>query len=210
MTYAVQSTLQNAIELAKINENQNIEIEAVLSAALTENESLFKSIFDRAHIDTDKLDQSYKEKIKKYPSIQGDNVQYGQYISQNAKNRLKKAASYIKKYADVYISMEHIVLAEIEINDMTRQYIANKKRNIQEIIKKVRGANHVTSQNPEANNEALEKYGRDLVEEVRQGNMDPVIGRDEEIRNSIRILSRKTKNNPVLIGEPGVGKTAIV
>lgn len=210
MTYAVQSTLQNAIELAKINENQNIEIEAVLSAALTESESLFKSIFDRAHIDTDKLDQSYKEKLKKYPSVQGDNVQYGQYISQNANNLLNKAESYMKKYEDEYISMEHIVLAAIDIDDTTKQFVANKKEVIEEIIKKVRGGNHVTSQNPEANYEALEKYGRDLVEEVRQGNMDPVIGRDKEIRNSIRILSRKTKNNPVLIGEPGVGKTAIV
>ena len=210
MTYAVQSALQNAIELAKTNENQNIEIEAVLSAALTENESLFKSIFDRAHIDTEKLDQSYKEKLKKYPSVQGDNVQYGQYISQNANNLLNKAESYMKKYEDEYISMEHIVLAAIDIDDTTKQFVANKKEVIEEIIKKVRGGNHVTSQNPEANYEALEKYGRDLVEEVRQGNMDPVIGRDEEIRNSIRILSRKTKNNPVLIGEPGVGKTAIV
>ena len=210
MTYAVQSVLQNAIELAKTNENQNIEIEAVLSAALTESESLFKSIFDRAHIDTDKLDQSYKEKLKKYPSVQGDNVQYGQYISQNANNLLNKAESYMKKYEDEYISMEHIVLAAIDIDDTTKQFVANKKEVIEEIIKKVRGGNHVTSQNPEANYEALEKYGRDLVEEVRQGNMDPVIGRDEEIRNSIRILSRKTKNNPVLIGEPGVGKTAIV
>ncbi|MGY3481352.1 ATP-dependent chaperone ClpB [Staphylococcus cohnii] len=210
MTYAVQSVLQNAIELAKTNENQNIEIEAVLSAALTENESLFKSIFDRAHIDTEKLDQSYKEKLKKYPSVQGDNVQYGQYISQNANNLLNKAETYMKKYEDEYISMEHIVLAAMDIDDTTKQFLANKKEVIEEIIKKVRGGNRVTSQNPEANYEALEKYGRDLVEEVRQGNMDPVIGRDEEIRNSIRILSRKTKNNPVLIGEPGVGKTAIV
>ncbi|MFW0760306.1 ATP-dependent chaperone ClpB [Staphylococcus cohnii] len=210
MTYAVQSALQNAIELAKTNENQNIEIEAVLSAALTENESLFKSIFDRAHIDTEKLDQSYKEKLKKYPLVQGDNIQYGQYISQNANNLLNKAETYMKKYEDEYISMEHIVLAAMDIDDTTKQFVANKKEVIEEIIKKVRGGNRVTSQNPEANYEALEKYGRDLVEEVRQGNMDPVIGRDEEIRNSIRILSRKTKNNPVLIGEPGVGKTAIV
>lgn len=210
MTYAVQSALQDAIELAKTNENQNIEIEAVLSAALTENESLFKSIFDRAHIDTEKLDQSYKEKLKKYPSVQGDNIQYGQYISQNANNLLNKAETYMKKYEDEYISMEHIVLAAMDIDDTTKQFVENKKEVIEEIIKKVRGGNRVTSQNPEANYEALEKYGRDLVEEVRQGNMDPVIGRDEEIRNSIRILSRKTKNNPVLIGEPGVGKTAIV
>ena len=98
----------------------------------------------------------------------------------------------------------------MEVNSITREAIGNKQEVITEIIKKVRGGNHVTTQNPEVNYEALEKYGRDLVEEVRQGNMDPVIGRDEEIRNAIRILSRKTKNNPVLIGEPGVGKTAIV
>src|SRR5699024_10436962 len=116
MTYAVQSTLQNAIELAKINENQNIEIEAVLSVTITESEILFKNIIDRTQIDNDKLDQSYKEKLKKYPSVQEDNVQYGQYISQNANNLLNKAESYMKKYEDEYISMEHIVLAAIDID----------------------------------------------------------------------------------------------
>lgn len=116
----------------------------------------------------------------------------------------------MKSYEDEYISMEHIILAAMDIDETTKQYVDNKKEIIVEIIKKIRGGNHVTTQNPEANYEALEKYGRDLVEEVRQGNMDPVIGRDEEIRNTVRILSRKTKNNPVLIGEPGVGKTAIV
>ena len=116
----------------------------------------------------------------------------------------------MSSYEDEYISMEHLLLAANDIDDTTKQYIGNKIEVVKEIINKVRGGNHVTSQNPEVNYEALEKYGRDLVEEVRQGNMDPVIGRDEEIRNAIRILSRKTKNNPVLIGEPGVGKTAIV
>src|SRR5699024_10261127 len=106
--------------------------------------------------------------------------------------------------------MEHLLLAAMEVDSITREAIGNKQEVITEIIKKVRGGNHVTTQNPEVNYEALEKYGRDLVEEVRQGNMDPVIGRDEEIRNAIRILSRKTKNNTVLIGESGVGKTAIV
>lgn len=210
MTYAVQGALQKAIELAKTNENQNIEIEAVLSAALTENDSLFKSIFDRANIDTEQLNQTYNAKLEKYPSVQGDNIQYGQYISQNTNNLLNKAESYMNQYEDDYISMEHIVLAAMDIDDTTKQFVGNKQEVVEEIIKKIRGGNRVTSQNPEANYEALEKYGRDLVEEVRQGNMDPVIGRDEEIRNSIRILSRKTKNNPVLIGEPGVGKTAIV
>ncbi|PTI79695.1 ATP-dependent chaperone ClpB [Staphylococcus succinus] len=210
MTYAVQGAIQKAVELAKENENQNIEIEAVLMAALEENDSLFKSVLERANIETEALINAYKEKLKQYPSVQGDNVQYGQYISQKTNELFNKAESYMKSYEDEYVSMEHIILAAMDIDETTQQFVANKKEVITEIIKKIRGGNHVTSQNPEANYEALEKYGRDLVEEVRQGNMDPVIGRDEEIRNAIRILSRKTKNNPVLIGEPGVGKTAIV
>ncbi|PTK60135.1 ATP-dependent chaperone ClpB, partial [Staphylococcus haemolyticus] len=135
---------------------------------------------------------------------------YGQYIGAKANELLNKAESYMKEYEDEYISMEHVLRAAMDIDDTTKQFVGNKEEVVKEIITKVRGGNHVTSQNPEVNYEALEKYGRDLVEEVRQGKMDPVIGRDEEIRNTIRILSRKTKNNPVLIGEPGVGKTAIV
>ncbi|MFQ3853556.1 ATP-dependent chaperone ClpB [Staphylococcus sp. 2S1] len=210
MTYAVQGALQKAVELAKENENQNIEIEAVLKATLEENESLFKSVLERANIDTEQLVKAYNEKLKSYPSVQGENIQYGQYISPKANELINKAESYMKSYEDEYISMEHLILSAMEIDETTKQFIGNKKEVIEEIIKKIRGGNHVTSQNPESNYEALEKYGRDLVEEVRKGNMDPVIGRDEEIRNTVRILSRKTKNNPVLIGEPGVGKTAIV
>ncbi|AID00958.1 hypothetical protein BE24_02275 [Staphylococcus xylosus] len=210
MTYAVQGALQKAVELAKANENQNIEIEAVLKAALEESESLFKSVLERANIDTEHLSNAYTNKLKNYPTVQGDNVQYGQYISSKANELFNSSESYMKSYEDEYISMEHIILAAMDVDDTTKQYVDNKKEIIVEIIKKIRGGNHVTTQNPEANYEALEKYGRDLVEEVRQGNMDPVIGRDEEIRNTVRILSRKTKNNPVLIGEPGVGKTAIV
>ncbi|PTL18377.1 ATP-dependent chaperone ClpB [Staphylococcus gallinarum] len=210
MTYKVQSALQTAMELAKTYENQNIEIEAILAAALNEDESLFNSILERANIDTNELLTTYNNKLKQYPTVQGDNVQYGQYISAKANELFTKAEDYMKSYEDEFISMEHLILSAIDIDTTTAQFVGNKKEVITEIIKKIRGGNHVTSQNPEVNYEALEKYGRDLVEEVRQGNMDPVIGRDEEIRNAIRILSRKTKNNPVLIGEPGVGKTAIV
>ncbi|RIL71244.1 ATP-dependent chaperone ClpB [Staphylococcus devriesei] len=210
MTYIVQSALQKAVELSKEHELQNIEVEAILKGTLDESDSLFKSILERANIDTEELNQAYTNKLKNYPSVQGDNVQYGQYISQKANELLNKAESYMNDYEDQYISMEHILRAAMDIDETTQQYVGNKAEVVKEIITKVRGGNHVTSQNPEVNYEALEKYGRDLVEEVRQGKMDPVIGRDEEIRNTIRILSRKTKNNPVLIGEPGVGKTAIV
>lgn len=210
MTYKVQEALQKAIGLSQEYENQNIEIEAILKAAVEADESLFKSVLERADIDVDALAQQYDKKLQSYPSVQGDNVQYGQYISAKANELINKAEQYMKQYEDEFISMEHLLLAAMDIDDTTQQATQYKKEVIEEIIKKVRGGNHVTTQNPEVNYEALEKYGRDLVEEVRQGNMDPVIGRDEEIRNAIRILSRKTKNNPVLIGEPGVGKTAIV
>lgn len=210
MTYAIQGALQKAVELSKENELQNIEIEAILKGTLEETDSLFKSILERANIDTDELNQAYTNKLKNYPSVQGDNIQYGQYIGSKTNELLNKAESYMKEYEDEYISMEHILRSAMDIDDTTKQFVGNKEEVVKEIITKVRGGNHVTSQNPEVNYEALEKYGRDLVEEVRQGKMDPVIGRDEEIRNTIRILSRKTKNNPVLIGEPGVGKTAIV
>ncbi|MBF7017512.1 ATP-dependent chaperone ClpB [Staphylococcus durrellii] len=210
MTYKVQSVLQNAVEQAQTYELQNVEIEAILISALSETDSLYHNVLERANIDTEQLKTQYENKLKDYPLVQGDNVQYGQYISPKANELLTKADSYMKDYDDEYISMEHILLAAIAIDETTKQAVANKAEVVTEIIKKIRGGNHVTSQNPEVNYETLEKYGRDLVEEVRQGNMDPVIGRDEEIRNSIRILSRKTKNNPVLIGEPGVGKTAIV
>ncbi|MCH4531824.1 ATP-dependent chaperone ClpB [Staphylococcus haemolyticus] len=210
MTYAIQGALQKAVELSKENELQNIEIEAILKGTLEETDSLFKSILERANIDTGELNQAYTNKLKNYPSVQGDNIQYGQYIGSKANELLNKAESYMKEYEDEYISMEHVLRAAMDIDDTTKQFVGNKEEVVKEIITKVRGGNHVTSQNPEVNYEALEKYGRDLVEEVRQGKMDPVIGRDEEIRNTIRILSRKTKNNPVLIGEPGVGKTAIV
>lgn len=210
MTHAIQGALQRAVELSKTHELQNIEIEAILKGALEQPDSLIKSILERANIDVDKLEADYAEKLQSYPSVQGDNIQYGQYISAKANELMTKSEHYMKAYEDDYISMEHLLRAAMDIDTIMQQTIENKQDVIKEIIKKFRGGNHVTSQNPEVNYEALEKYGRDLVEEVRQGKMDPVIGRDEEIRNTIRILSRKTKNNPVLIGEPGVGKTAIV
>ncbi|MDE9753792.1 ATP-dependent chaperone ClpB [Staphylococcus delphini] len=210
MTHAIQNALQKAIEHAKTYKLTNVEVEAVLKAVLEAPESLFQSILERANIDTHALNQAYEDKLKNYPTVKGDNVQYGQYMSPQMNNLFVKAENYMQAYDDQYISMEHVLRAAIDVDETTKQFVDGKKEVIIEIIKKIRGGNHVTTQNPEVNYEALAKYGRDLVEEVRKGNMDPVIGRDEEIRNTIRILSRKTKNNPVLIGEPGVGKTAIV
>ncbi|MFI3377955.1 ATP-dependent chaperone ClpB [Mammaliicoccus sciuri] len=210
MTYSVQSAIEKAQQLSQSYQLQNIEIEAVLLAALNEDESIYKRTLERANIDTEILKDKYEQKLKQYSVVKGDNVQYGQYISPKLNELFNKADKIKEEMQDDYMSMEHILKAAIEVDQTTIDIVGNKKEVVNEIINKIRGGNRVTSQNPEVQYEALSKYGRDLVEEVRKGKMDPVIGRDEEIRNTIRILSRKTKNNPVLIGEPGVGKTAIV
>lgn len=210
MTYSVQSAIEQAQQLSQSYQLQNIEIEAVLLAALNEDECIFKRTLERANIDTEILKDKYEQKLKQYSVVKGDNVQYGQYISPKLNELFNKADKIKEEMQDDYMSMEHILKAAIEVDQTTIDIVGNKKEVINEIINKIRGGNRVTSQNPEVQYEALSKYGRDLVEEVRKGKMDPVIGRDEEIRNTIRLLSRKTKNNPVLIGEPGVGKTAIV
>lgn len=210
MTYSVQSAIEQAQQLSQSYQLQNIEIEAVLLAALNEDESIYKRTLERANIDTEILKDKYEQKLKQYSVVKGDNVQYGQYISPKLNELFNKADKIKEEMQDDYMSMEHILKAAIEVDQTTIDIVGNKKEVVNEIINKIRGGNRVTSQNPEVQYEALSKYGRDLVEEVRKGKMDPVIGRDEEIRNTIRILSRKTKNNPVLIGEPGVGKTAIV
>ncbi|MBU6087371.1 ATP-dependent chaperone ClpB [Mammaliicoccus sciuri] len=210
MTYSVQSAIEQAQQLSQSYQLQNIEIEAVLLAALNEDESIYKRTLERANIDTEILKDKYEQKLKQYSVVKGDNVQYGQYISPKLNELFNKADKIKEEMQDDYMSIEHILKAAIEVDQTTIDMVGNKKEVVNEIINKIRGGNRVTSQNPEVQYEALSKYGRDLVEEVRKGKMDPVIGRDEEIRNTIRILSRKTKNNPVLIGEPGVGKTAIV
>ncbi len=210
MTYSVQSVIEKAQQLSQSQQLQNIEIEAVLLSALIEDESIFKRTLDRANIDTEALEEAYNKKLNQYSVVKGDNIQYGQYISPKLNELFNKADKIKEEMQDDFMSMEHLLKAAIEVDQTTQEFVGNKKEVVNEIINKIRGGNRVTSQNPEVQYEALSKYGRDLVEEVRKGKMDPVIGRDEEIRNTIRILSRKTKNNPVLIGEPGVGKTAIV
>ncbi|WP_428416261.1 ATP-dependent chaperone ClpB [Phocicoccus schoeneichii] len=210
MTYAVQSVIERAQQLSVDLKLQTIELEAVMKALFTVPDSMASDVLQRANINVDALLDSYDKKLSMHNTVSGENVQYGQYMSQGFSNLVSKATSIMEDMNDQYISQEHILLAAMEIDERLKESVGNKTEVIKEIIKKIRGGNHVTTQNPEVQYEVLQKYGRDLVEEVRKGNMDPVIGRDEEIRNTIRILSRKRKNNPVLIGEPGVGKTAIV
>ncbi|MFB9860304.1 ATP-dependent chaperone ClpB [Salinicoccus siamensis] len=210
MTYTVQSVIERAQSISVDLKLQSIETEALMKAMLTVDESMAKDVLERASINTGEIIAQYDEKLKKYNVVRGDNVQYGQYMSNGFTQVMDRAEKIMTEMKDEYVSIEHVLLAGMEKEQILKEAVGNKVEVIKEIINKARGGNHVTTQNPEVQYEALEKYGRDLVEEVRSGNVDPVIGRDEEIRNSIRILSRKRKNNPVLIGEPGVGKTAIV
>lgn len=210
MTLKVQNIIERAQQYSVELKLQSIELEAVLKAMLTADESMSADILERANINTANIIKEYDRKLKTYNAVTGDSVEYGVYMSNSFSRLYSTAEKQMTAMEDSFISQEHLLLAALEEDNILKEAVGNKADIIKEIIKKIRGGNHVTTQNPENQYEVLEKYGRDLVEEVRNGNVDPVIGRDEEIRDTIRILSRKRKNNPVLIGEPGVGKTAIV
>ncbi|MFL6558082.1 MAG: AAA family ATPase, partial [Bacillus sp. (in: firmicutes)] len=177
--------------------------------------SLTAAILERTGVSSERTTKDLIEALTKKPVVTGTGVEQGKlYVTARLQKLLVNAEDYAKKFSDEYLSVEHILLAAVYSNDSEMrkilQSLGKQPDNILQAIKEIRGNQRVTSQNPEAGYDALKKYGRDLVAEVREGKVDPVIGRDSEIRNVIRILSRKTKNNPVLIGEPGVGKTAIV
>ncbi|MBC1289571.1 ATP-dependent chaperone ClpB [Listeria welshimeri] len=212
-TQQVQQTIADAQNLAIASENQEIDVAHVFKVLLTESD-FAKRVYDVAEVDVDSLQKVVDDSLRKIPVVSGSDVNYGQAMSGSLFQLMRDAEKEQKQLEDDYISTEHLILAVMDQKtspitaELKNQH--KTKKQIKEAILKIRGGKKVTSQNAEENYEALTKYGRDLVAEVRSGKLDPVIGRDAEIRNVIRILSRKTKNNPVLIGEPGVGKTAIV
>jgi ATP-dependent Clp protease ATP-binding subunit ClpB len=214
MTTKTQEAIMRAQSLAVSHHHQEVDTIHLLFALLEEQDGLAVRIFQKMNVDIEALKQGAESLIKKKPSVTGSGAEVGKlYVTSALQQLLVRAGKEAEKLQDDYISVEHVLLAFSEekgdINQLfTRLHIT--KDNLLQSLMTVRGNQRVTSQNPEATYEALEKYGRDLVAEVRAGKIDPVIGRDSEIRRVIRILSRKTKNNPVLIGEPGVGKTAIV
>ncbi|TDM13347.1 ATP-dependent chaperone ClpB [Macrococcus bovicus] len=210
MTYNVQTAIEAAQSDAVERHMQTIEPESLLLHFAQDSDSMLSTVFERANLDIKAYTARLEERLNSLPAVSGDNMQYGQYLSNDLNQLMQKAEQLQQEMEDDYLSVEHLILAAVQSHTLTRDFVGSKSAVITEIIKQIRGGHHVTSQNPEVQYEVLKKYGRDLVEEVRNGKMDPVIGRDEEVRNAIRILSRKTKNNPILIGEPGVGKTAIV
>ncbi|MGL4623783.1 MAG: ATP-dependent chaperone ClpB [Culicoidibacterales bacterium] len=184
----------------------------LLSAFWTQERSLVKRIFARAGIQEGLFNQALQQAIQQQPKLGTANNNIG--FNTNVMVLFDKAVTYMNNYQDDYLAIEHLVLAmtksqDQDIKKLFTTFDITKKR-VVEALQIIRGNQRITSKEPEATYEVLEKYGRDLVAEARSGKIEPVIGRDEEIRRMIQILSRKTKNNPILIGEPGVGKTAVV
>lgn len=190
--------------------NQEIEQEHLLYSLLTLDDSLILKLVEKMEIQKDHFVNRAKQALEKRVKVQGGQPYVGQYLNKV----LVSASDEAKQMGDEYVSVEHLFLSMIrnpnkEIAEIWKEYGITRERFLQ-ALSTVRGNQRVTSDNPEATYDTLEKYGQDLVEKARNQKLDPVIGRDGEIRHLIRILSRKTKNNPVLIGEPGVGKTAVV
>lgn len=206
--------LNEAQSVAISHENTAVDQEHVFYALLDQEDGFIPSIFTKMNMDVNAIKQAVITAINKKPRVSGPGREADKiYISQDVDKMLVKSEKLADKMQDEYISVEHIMLALIEtanyeVGNILRAYNINKK-NFGDVMKQVRGSSRVTSDAPEGTYDVLSKYGYDLVQRARDGKLDPVIGRDSEIRNVIRILSRKTKNNPVLIGEPGVGKTAI-
>jgi len=214
MTERLQSAIITAQSILTEQQQQELDEVHLYKSLLQDPDSLVHSIFSRLELNIHEFTNFLTQQISKKPKVTGSGVEQGRiYISNQLQRLLMEAENQMKNFQDEYISVEHVILGSIKLPTDVGNYLLSKgikmDRVLQE-IKDIRGNQRVITQNPEATYEALKKYGRDLVQEVKSGKVDPVIGRDSEIRQVIRILSRKTKNNPVLIGEPGVGKTAIV
>ena len=215
MTVRVQKSLNEAYQIAVKKHNQQVDVIHLFAALVNQEDGLIPNIFEKMNISVTALKSSIDEELDKLPQIYGEGINsQGVTASRNIEEVLIKAQDISKDFKDSYISVEHVMLAIMDMNvsnvkKILRMYNINKNEFLQ-VLSNVRGSQRVESQDPEGTYDALAKFGTNLVELAKQHKLDPVIGRDEEIRRVIRILSRRTKNNPVLIGEPGVGKTAIV
>ena len=209
-TQKSMEAVQGCEKIASDYGNQEIEQEHLLYSLLTMEDSLNLKMIEKMEINQQYFVNKVEEMISKRTKVQGGQPYVGQYLNKV----LISAEDEMKVFGDEYVSVEHLMLAMIKypspsMKELFREFGITRERFLQ-ALSTVRGNQRVTSDNPEATYDTLTKYGQDLVEKARDQKLDPVIGRDNEIRNVIRILSRKTKNNPVLIGEPGVGKTAVV
>ncbi|KAL7190582.1 hypothetical protein ACSBR2_022794 [Camellia fascicularis] len=197
-------------EVAKDNKHQIVETEHLMKALLEQRNGLARRIFSKVGVDNTRLLEATDKFIQRQPKVLGESA--GSMLGRNLEALIQLARDYKKEYGDSFVSVEHLVLAFIQDNRFGKQLFKDFQislNTLKNAIEAIRGRQTVIDQDPEGKYEALEKYGKDLTAMAREGKLDPVIGRDDEIRRCIQILSRRTKNNPVLIGEPGVGKTAI-
>ena len=207
-TIKAQEAIQKASEIAQGNQQQAIETAHILKGLLTVDENVVSYVLKKLNVNLNTVEQNLTTAIEKLPKVTGGDV----YLSSSANSALQKATSYLKEFKDDFVSVEHLLLGLLAVNDGTSKLLKEQgvnEKDLKQAIVALRGDNRVTDQNAEATYQALNKYARNLNEYAESGKLDPVIGRDEEIRRVIQILSRRTKNNPILIGEPGVGKTAI-
>ena len=209
-TLKVWEAIVETPKIAKENKHQQIETEHLMKFLIKKDELSIR-VFNKANVDINKVQDITEKFISNQPKV--SNSIESVYLGYSLDKLFDKSENFRQEFQDNYISIEHILLAYIYDNrfgiDLFKQ-INLSKEHLEKVIKEIRGEKKVIDQNPEVNYEALTKYGRDLTKLAEEGKLDPVIGRDDEIRRTIQILSRRTKNNPVLIGEPGVGKTAIV
>jgi ATP-dependent Clp protease ATP-binding subunit ClpB len=209
-TLRAQEAIQAAIELAEKNQNQQVEPEHLLAAMLEHPEGIVRPVLGKLGVNVQVVLNDVQAAIARFPRVEGGQ----QYFSPRLTQIFTAAQKHADKMQDEFNSTEHLLLAivdekEGEAGKILRQH-GVKRDDLLKVIEQMRGGSRITDQNAEQNYQALSKYARDLTELARKGKLDPVIGRDDEIRRTIQVLSRRTKNNPVLIGEPGVGKTAIV
>jgi ATP-dependent Clp protease ATP-binding subunit ClpB len=210
MTLKLQDALQAASAHAMRRSHQGIEVEHLLLALLEQADGLAVPLLERAGVAPKAVQQAAEQALAKLPQVQGSGAAPGQiHIANRLSHVLTQAEKEMQALKDEYLSVEHVLLAMVEDGGLFKK-LGLARPAMLTALQQVRGNQRVTSQDPEGTYQSLEKYGRDLTKLAAQGKLDPVIGRDDEIRRTIQILSRRTKNNPVLIGEPGVGKTAIV
>ena len=212
-TAKMQEAIQKAITMASEMGHQVVDVEHFLLALLEDNAGILYRVLSKANVNIADLQNKLNVRLQGKPIVSNVDINSIR-ISYDLNQLLSLADKQMHNFKDEYLSVEHLIMALFELNSSWLKEILNgynlNKKNVKKIIDEMRGGNMVDNQNPENQYEVLEKYGRDLTKDVADGKLDPVIGRDEEIRRVIQILSRKTKNNPILIGEPGVGKTAIV
>ena len=207
-TIKAQEAVQKASEIATGNQQQAIENAHLLKGLLLVDENVISYLLKKLNVNLNRLNDNLDQQIASYPKVSGSNI----YLSSETNSALQKAQSYLKEFKDEFVSVEHILLGILAAGGKTSTALKDlgvNEKDLKKAIIELRGDTKVTDQNAEATYNALNKYARNLNEYAESGKLDPVIGRDEEIRRVIQILSRRTKNNPILVGEPGVGKTAI-